>query len=122
MNYWCPAVIADGPPLFIKTSFSPLDYSGSPKSFVLNGVADYKKDGSSNGELISLRLEQFGDDNGVDFYLGYNRKAGVNSGVSQGADQVILYSKDRGKFFSFVLFVFETKREQKLVLQCSCLC
>jgi len=77
-------------------STNPLDYTGNQKSFVLNGVADYKKDGSSDGELISLRLEQFGDDNGVDFYLGYNRKAGVNSGVSQGADQVILYSKDQG--------------------------
>ncbi|MGK3761367.1 MAG: hypothetical protein ACI8RD_013685 [Bacillariaceae sp.] len=79
-------------------STNPLEYTSNPKSFVLNGVTDYKKDGSSNGELISLRLEQFGDDNGVDFYLGYNRKAGINSGVSQGADQVILYSKDRGKF------------------------
>jgi len=50
-------------------SYDPIDFVGNPQSFVLNGVADYKIDGSSNGELISLRLEQFGDDDGVDFYL-----------------------------------------------------
>ena len=77
-------------------STDPLDFIGKPTSFVLNGVADYKKDGSSKGELISLRLEQFGEDYGVDFYLGYNRKAGVNSGVPAGGDKVVLYSKDRG--------------------------
>jgi hypothetical protein len=52
MNYCCPAVIADGPPLFIKTSFSPLDYSGSPRSFGLNGFADYKKDVSET--MVSI--------------------------------------------------------------------
>jgi hypothetical protein len=77
-------------------SIDPLDFIGKPTSFVLNGVADYKKDGSSNGELISLRLEQFGEDYGINFYLGYNRKARANSGVPQGGDKVILYSKDRG--------------------------
>ena len=50
-------------------SYDPIEFVGNPQSFVLNGVADYKIDGSSNGELISLRLEQFGDDDGVDFYL-----------------------------------------------------
>ena len=50
-------------------SYDPLAFIGTPQSFVLNGVADYKKDGSSTDELISLRLEQFGANDGVDFYL-----------------------------------------------------
>ena len=50
-------------------SHDPIDFVGYPQSFVLNGVADYKKDGKSDAELISLRLEQFGDNDGVDFYL-----------------------------------------------------
>jgi len=78
-------------------SIDPIDYVGNPKSFVLNGISDYKKDGSSNGELISLRLEQFGYRDGVDYYLGYNRKAGPNVDCFQGCDQVILYSKDKSE-------------------------
>jgi len=79
-------------------SFDPIEAAvGNPTSFVLNGVGDYKVDGSSTGELISLRLEQFGDTKeGVDYYLGYNRKNGPTSGCVQFCDQVILYSKDGG--------------------------
>ena len=50
-------------------SYDPIDSVGTSQSFVLNGVADYKKEGSNQGELISLRLEQFGDEDGIDFYL-----------------------------------------------------
>ena len=50
-------------------SIDPLEYVDNPQSFVLNGVADYKVDGSSNGELISLRLEMDGLEGGIDYFL-----------------------------------------------------
>jgi len=54
-----------------------------PQYFVLNGLDDYKPDGSSNGELVVLRLHYTGSEgNGWDYYVGYNRATGINSGVN----------------------------------------
>jgi hypothetical protein len=44
-----------------KASINPLDFIGNPQTYALNGIDDYKKDGSAkNGELITLRLEMNG--------------------------------------------------------------
>ena len=88
-------------------SYNPLEYLNSDadtttpqsKEFILNGIADFQTEGlARNGKLISLRLEQFGADKdhnpGVDYYVGYNRNAFPNDGVTHGINQVILYSKD----------------------------
>jgi hypothetical protein len=82
-----------------KKSIDPLEYtSNNPQTFVLNGIDDYKKDGSSNGELITLRLEQYGtidgDGDGDDYYIGYNRKSGSNRGTTNDiANKVLIFSK-----------------------------
>jgi hypothetical protein len=61
----------------------------------LNGIDDYKKDGSSIGELITLRLENNGDvKGGIDYFVGYNRASGPNTGTLQGRNQVTIFEKD----------------------------
>jgi len=78
------------------TWIDPLALPGSTRrSYVFNGVGDYKF-GSSNGELITMRLKLYGDSNGLDYYLGYNRKSGPNSGTLEAADTMLIYAKGEG--------------------------
>lgn len=81
-----------------KASFDPLQFVSNPQRFVLNGIDEYKKDGTSNGELVSLRLEQYGtmDGDGKDYYIGYNRKSGPNRGTYEAVDKVVIFSKEIG--------------------------
>merc|ERR1712232_1129391 len=86
-----------------KESFYPLSNKDMTQSFVLNGIDDYNKDGSSNGELITLRIVEYGDEYdsdlgnyGNDYYVGYNRKTGPNSGTLEAGNQVVVFRKDTG--------------------------
>jgi len=76
------------------SSINPLDYIGNPQTFVLNGVADYRKSGFNGDALISLRLEHNGNDGGIDYYIGYNRKRGCNKGTAQVPNKVTLLEKE----------------------------
>lgn len=75
-------------------SIDPLDYIDEPKTFILNGVSDYKKDGSNGDALVSLRLELEGLEGGVDYYVGYNRQTGCNSGTEQVPNLVTITEKE----------------------------
>jgi len=82
-----------------KASIDPLDFVGNPRSYVMNGVADYKKDRSSKGELVSLLLVNSGNTKGgVDYYIGYNRAIGANSGTVEIPNTVTLLEKDKGPY------------------------
>ena len=82
-----------------KASINPLDYGPDPRTYVLNGVDDYKTDPSaSNGELITLRLDNGGDNGGTDYYIGYNRAAGANRGTTEALNTVVVYSKAAGPY------------------------
>ncbi|OEU10182.1 hypothetical protein FRACYDRAFT_247795 [Fragilariopsis cylindrus CCMP1102] len=65
------------------------------KSFVMNGVDDYQfgRNGSTNN-LISLRLKQ--QNSADDYYIGFNRKAGMNSGTVEDANKVTIIRKTGG--------------------------
>jgi len=76
------------------SSIDPLDYISDPQSFVLNGVADYKKDGSNGESLVSLRLEDQGLHGGIDYYIGYNRRTGITDGVLGAPNCVTLTEKE----------------------------
>ncbi|MGK3737717.1 MAG: hypothetical protein ACI8RD_010314 [Bacillariaceae sp.] len=69
--------------------------NANSKTFVLNGVDDYQfgKNGSRNN-LISLRLKQQNSED--DYYIGFNRKAGMNSGTVEDADKVTIIQKTGG--------------------------
>lgn len=75
-------------------SFNPLDFIAEARNFILNGVADYETDGSNGDALVSLRLEHEGLDGGVDYYIGYNRQKGCNSGTEQVPNMVTLTEKE----------------------------
>mmetsp|Transcript_16399 Transcript_16399/g.33807 ORF Transcript_16399/g.33807 Transcript_16399/m.33807 type:complete len:650 (-) Transcript_16399:129-2078(-) len=61
------------------------------QSYKLNGVSDYGKDSEA---LISLRLNQ--KDVDKDYYIGFNRKAGVNSDAVESVNQVTIIRKEQG--------------------------
>lgn len=77
------------------------DMVGAPQSFVLNGVADYKPDGSNGDKLVTLRLEYQGFNDGKDYYVGYNRAVGINKETSSVPDTVALMEKlnDEGSIY-----------------------
>jgi len=67
------------------------------REYVLNSVADYQ---SGNPEaLISLRLEQLDIDGekSKDYYVGYNRAVGANSGTREAQNEVVIVEKETGK-------------------------
>ena len=79
-----------------QESFDPLQNKNSVVDFVLNGITDYQVNGSNNDQLVTLRLVEFGETFGNDYYLGYNLKAGINEGTLQAANEVILFEKNSG--------------------------
>lgn len=84
-----------------KLSFDPLANKNTAVQFTLNGIVDYNKNSQqatqTNGiPLVSIRLKQYGDSNGIDYYIGYNRKTGVNDGTMEAADAVTIIRKDSG--------------------------
>eukprot|EP00536_Pseudo-nitzschia_multiseries_P015522 jgi/Psemu1/42931/gm1.42931_g len=80
-----------------QLSIKPMELS-SPQTFVLNGIDDYKVKGSTDGKLVVLRLAYNGNQNqGWDFYVGYNRGTGINSGTKKEfADTVTVVKKLAG--------------------------
>jgi hypothetical protein len=66
-----------------KKSYNPVDFSGIKRTFVMNGISEYKKEGGSNDKLISLRLENLrgGLD---DYYIGKKKLLYFNSFYSFG--------------------------------------
>ena len=73
----------------------PLALPGGSQTFKLNGVADYDPDGINGDGLVTLRLAYQGNQmNGKDWYIGYNHKAGINSGTQEEFNRVTLLEKD----------------------------
>ena len=68
---------------------NPLNAGNPVRRFTLNGVADYQKNREA---LVSLQLDQ--TSRAASFFVGYNRKIGINSGVKQDADMVTIVRKD----------------------------
>jgi len=79
-----------------KESYNPIatENIGKSKTFVMNGVNEYKVDGINDGELITLRFE---NDNGFnDYYIGYNRANGPNSETGEAKDMIKIVRKIDG--------------------------
>ena len=73
-------------------SLNPLKKNGDPfRSYKLNGVSDYGKDPEA---LIVLRLVQ--KKIGLDYFIGYNRKSGINMDTHEDANEVLIIRKDQG--------------------------
>ncbi len=70
-------------------SFNPLNANDPVTTVVLNGVVDY---GKNPDAFVTVRLEE--TDKDTDYYIGYNRKAGMNSDTSEGFDMVTVLIKD----------------------------
>eukprot|EP00537_Pseudo-nitzschia_pungens_P001583 CAMPEP_0172361126 /NCGR_PEP_ID=MMETSP1060-20121228/5013_1 /TAXON_ID=37318 /ORGANISM="Pseudo-nitzschia pungens, Strain cf. cingulata" /LENGTH=1053 /DNA_ID=CAMNT_0013083295 /DNA_START=158 /DNA_END=3319 /DNA_ORIENTATION=- len=85
---WYPLQIKSIDPLALLNETSP------PLQFILNGVSDYAPDGSNGEALVSLRLENFGLLGGVDYYIGYNRASGCNSGTADAQNKVTVTEKE----------------------------
>eukprot|EP00536_Pseudo-nitzschia_multiseries_P008618 jgi/Psemu1/20881/gm1.20881_g len=59
------------------------------RTFVLNGVSDYRQNPAA---LVVLRLEQ--TDLIPDYYIGYNRKDGINRDTDTDGDRITIVRKD----------------------------
>jgi hypothetical protein len=71
-------------------TIDPLDNTNDPvRRFLLNGVADYQQNPEA---LVVLRLEQ--DAMVSDYYIGYNRKTGINADTGEDGDMVTILRKD----------------------------
>ena len=65
------------------------------RDYILNGVNDFQfgRNGSQY-KLISLQLKQ--QNSRDDYYVGFNRRAGMNSGTVENANQVTIVKKTGG--------------------------
>lgn len=70
-------------------TINPLD--GKRHEYTLNGVADYKR---NNDALIVLRLDQVS--RGQDYYVGFNRAAGIHSETMEDANMITIVRKEFG--------------------------
>ena len=104
-----------------KLTFDPLittsqNNAFATKSFILNGVINYNTNSQQATlqntnvvPLVSLRLKQYGDTRiaslnnnyGPDFYVGYNRQAGINSGTIEAKNQITVHRKESGAPMSY---------------------
>jgi len=67
--------------------------SGS-RLFTLNGVSDYQQ--KPNVNLVVLRLEQTSSELEKDFYIGYNRKDGINKDTTEDGNMITIVRKESG--------------------------
>lgn len=71
-------------------------------SYKLIGLADYSEYDSSNpGDEHKVILKIEGGQK--DYYIGFNRKIGINSGTVEGGDQVTVVERDsaNGDIFAY---------------------
>lgn len=72
-------------------SIDPLALPGGSQQFTLNGVVDY---GDSDG-YVTIRLEYQGDqEDGIDYYIGFNRQTGFNHQTQTGGNTVQIVEKE----------------------------
>lgn len=74
-------------------SINPLDLASSPQTFTFNGVDDYNF--GKTDALISLRLEDQSI-GGKDYYIGFNKASGINSGTVEARNSVTVLVKESG--------------------------
>lgn len=60
----------------------------------LVGLAEYNK--ASNGQNVIVKVEG----HTIDYYVGFNRKVGINSGTVEGGDQVTIQSRSLGQGYA----------------------
>jgi len=87
------------------TTVDPLSLVNGSEDFVLNGIADYKEDGSNGDSLVILHLKVEGSQyDGWDYFIGYNRRvgeddtddaSGINSGTGDKPDMVHILKTDK---------------------------
>jgi len=71
--------------------YNPLTHEDAVRTVVVNGVSDY--DSNSNGNIV-VRLEM--PDKTQDFYIGFNRKTGINRDTKEDGDQITVVRKEIG--------------------------
>jgi hypothetical protein len=81
-----------------KLSVNPLEFATKSETFVLTGVGNYDKNEGTTAELITLRLENTGDNRGTnigtDYYIGFNSNKPPNKDTQEGANNVLVTEKE----------------------------
>eukprot|EP00532_Pseudo-nitzschia_australis_P020170 CAMPEP_0168300058 /NCGR_PEP_ID=MMETSP0142_2-20121227/29328_1 /TAXON_ID=44445 /ORGANISM="Pseudo-nitzschia australis, Strain 10249 10 AB" /LENGTH=716 /DNA_ID=CAMNT_0008249929 /DNA_START=39 /DNA_END=2186 /DNA_ORIENTATION=+ len=79
----------------VKT-IDPLAEGKPVHKFIMNGVSDYKKNANA---LVVLRFEETDTsrtEQNKDYYIGYNRKDGINEGTVEDPDMITIVWKKAG--------------------------
>ncbi len=77
-----------------QTASFDAEQSGTGRFFVLNGIADFnpkQADIGNTRRLVVLRLTQ--SNRAWDFYIGYNRKKGINDGTAEDENSILILRK-----------------------------
>jgi len=82
---WYPAQMVD---------IDPLSLPCGSQSFVMNGIVDYDDSNDGEGRLVVLRLAYQGNrENGLDWYIGYNRQADENIMAQAAQNKITIIEK-----------------------------
>jgi len=99
----------------VKT-MNTLDLSSSPQTFLLNGIADYNSNNVDSVEsYVSLRLTHNGDDRS--FYIGYNRKVGMNIDTHESTADLVTLTEQEGVGISWRLAALASGQSHELALK-----
>eukprot|EP00536_Pseudo-nitzschia_multiseries_P009452 jgi/Psemu1/242144/estExt_Genewise1.C_2630032 len=81
-------------PLTLSRNNNNKDGAGeeTETTFVLNGISDYQQSADDSPALVILRLEQ--TEVNSDYYIGYNRKDGINRDTHADGDMVTIVRKE----------------------------
>ena len=69
------------------------------RTYIMNGIVDYKPEGDTEDKLVSLRLDQQGTQH--DYYIGYNRASDFNVGTQEDLNEIVVWEKPTGGPYNF---------------------
>eukprot|EP00532_Pseudo-nitzschia_australis_P020175 CAMPEP_0168299850 /NCGR_PEP_ID=MMETSP0142_2-20121227/28369_1 /TAXON_ID=44445 /ORGANISM="Pseudo-nitzschia australis, Strain 10249 10 AB" /LENGTH=745 /DNA_ID=CAMNT_0008249651 /DNA_START=212 /DNA_END=2446 /DNA_ORIENTATION=+ len=74
--------------------YNPLAHKDAVRTFTMNGVSDYRRTIKDESKTIVVRLEM--PDMIQDYYIGYNRKDGINRDTIEDEDKITVVRKEAG--------------------------
>jgi len=81
------------------------EFSGTSTTVELVGISQYTSAGSGQQIVVRIPGGLASVLSGSDFYIGFNRKTGMNSGTVEGGNQVTIQTKPAGSPTSYVFLV-----------------
>jgi hypothetical protein len=78
------------------------EWTGTSTSVELVGISEYTAAGSGQQIVVRIAGGLSSIQSSSDYYIGFNRKTGINSGTVEGGNQVTIQTKPAGTPSSYV--------------------